>query len=197
MKIIRLIALIGSFLCLPVKAQDLVIVGDAYHPPYAYLEDNHVKGIYADIIRETIALMPDYTPKIELYPWKRALKRVQQNDAHALFPPYYFPDKRPYLSLYSDPILVEEAVVFCNKHAFAKQNLDIPIHSQWETELSVMRFVVSRGVQMGGDKFWQNVKKGVIKVIEVEGPKAALNMLARGRADCHMVIPPKINGPQK
>lgn len=187
-----------TILCLlatRVNASDrthLVIAGDSNHPPYSYVEDGVNKGIYVDIITSALGEMEPYSYTIKLFPWKRALSVAQSGRVQALFPPHYFPEKRPYLSHYSKPILKEYVSVYCHQDALSRKGIHLAQNSseqqiiQWPEQLFGANFAISRGVKMGGSDFWQAVDDGKIAIIETNGVKDAIRMMLAKRVDCHI-----------
>ena len=65
------------------------IVTDDDYPPYSYVEDGHLKGLYIDLIsRASKLLLPEYEVSLEAMPWKRALMKLEQGEEFAILPPY-------------------------------------------------------------------------------------------------------------
>lgn len=170
----------------------LVIAGDSNHPPYSYVEDGINKGIYVDIITSALGQVESYSYTIKLFPWKRALSVAQSGRGHALFPPHYFPEKRPYLSHYSKPILKEYVSVYCHQDALSHKGIHLAQNNseqqttKWPEPLFGANFAISRGVKMGGADFWQAVDDGKISIIETNGVKDAIRMMLAKRVDCHI-----------
>ena len=52
-------------------ATPLVIYGDDDYPPYSYVENGQLKGIYTQIVREAVQAMPQYAVQLRPVPWKR------------------------------------------------------------------------------------------------------------------------------
>ncbi|WP_375749603.1 substrate-binding periplasmic protein [Vibrio sp. HN007] len=164
----------------------VLIVGDSQHPPFSYIEDGENKGIYTEIVQQTLNRMNHTAVSIELYPWKRSLAMVERGNAQAIFPPHYFPGKRPFLIDYSVPMMTEYASVFCNKRSLSQKGIELNGNQIWPEDFFDASFVLSRGVKMGGDAFWAGVENKTISAEEVNGPENALNMVLTGRKDCHI-----------
>lgn len=186
--LLHLVLAISLLFTFPARSADtILIVGDSQHPPFSYLDNGEPKGIYTDIMRMALDKMqPQDKVIIELYPWKRAIDMVRSGRAKAIFPPHYFPQKRPYLSLYSQPLMVEYASVFCNRATLADKGIALSDSLRWPDDLMQAKFVLSRGVKMGGDQFWHAVEQRQIDVTEVNGPRNAIKMIVNGRRDCHI-----------
>ncbi|KJY84037.1 ABC transporter substrate-binding protein [Vibrio galatheae] len=159
----------------------VTVYGDDAYPPYSYLENGEQKGIYPEILRAVFAKMPDYVVTITLLPWRRGLKMLEVGEGFALFPPYYYSDKRAYISPYSDPILEEEVVVYCNPNKVASRKL-----SQWPDGYFGLTIGINEGYALGGDAFWAAVTQGDIFVKEAKGTKSSLINLYKNRVDCYI-----------
>ena len=71
------------------KQQEVIIVADDSYPPYSYVENNELRGIYIDLINLAAQrLAKDYKIKFVAMPWKRALQEVKLGNAFAVIPPY-------------------------------------------------------------------------------------------------------------
>ncbi|MDG3085098.1 transporter substrate-binding domain-containing protein [Vibrio hannami] len=170
----------------PYGYSKILIVGDSQHPPFSYLENGENKGIYTEIVQQTLSRMSDSSAVIELYPWKRSLSMVERGEAQAIFPPHYFPEMRPYLIDYSAAMMTEYASVFCNADILEEKGVSSDKGSTWPSDYRQLSFALSRGVKMGGDEFWSAVETRTISAEEVNGPENALNMVLTGRKDCHI-----------
>ncbi|WP_252724477.1 substrate-binding periplasmic protein [Vibrio hepatarius] len=162
----------------PVK---VLVYGDDAYPPYSYVENGISKGIYSDILRRVFKDMPGYQIKIVPIPWKRGLKMLKSGRGFALFPPYYYADKRFYISPYSTPILNEEVVVFCNNASVKDRPL-----SKWPADYLGLTIGVNEAFSLGGNEFWNAVKAGKITVSEAKGSRPSLIKLYENKIDCYM-----------
>ena len=88
------------------------IYADDAYPPYAYVEDGKLTGIYTVVLKKIFQKMPDYNVEFKAIPWKRGLSLIEQGDIFALYPPYERPKERPYMQ-YDMAILDEALVVYC------------------------------------------------------------------------------------
>jgi len=107
-------------------SQKVVIIGDENYPPYSYLEQEVAKGVYVDILKAVFARLPKYQVTFSMMPWKRGLTYIKQAKRLAIFPPYYWPQSRPYMKAYSEPILLEQVVVTCNQAVLNQQRNNWP-----------------------------------------------------------------------
>jgi len=120
-------------------ATPLVIYGDDDYPPYSYVENGQLKGIYTEIVREATQAMPQYAVQLRPVPWKRGLLMLQTGEAFALYPPYSWRSERPYVR-YSVPLLMEQLVVLCSQDVLAKRAL-----RQWPADYGGLHIGVNAG----------------------------------------------------
>lgn len=157
----------------------LAILGDDNYPPYSYLDKNgNKKGIYVRILSEAFKNIKGFDIEIQLLPWKRGLKQMQSAQSFALFPPYYRPVKRPFLT-YSAPILRETTAVFCIPKAVSSQgNYSYP----WD--FKGLKFLENDGFSLHTDEFIRLRENGEIKVEYAASTRMNLQKLLHGRGDC-------------
>jgi polar amino acid transport system substrate-binding protein len=98
------------------EIQKVTILSDDSYPPYSFLDNGVLKGIYVDIIIESAKLISSkYDVSVVAVPWKRGLLEVKEGRAFAILPPYKHIKKRPYMWPYSQAIMTEEIVAYCHK----------------------------------------------------------------------------------
>ncbi|CAM2865531.1 ABC transporter substrate-binding protein [Vibrio neptunius] len=159
----------------------VVVYGDDSYPPYSYGEDGVAKGIYSDILRRVFEQMPDYDIELVPVPWKRGLKMLKVGQGFALYPPYYYSDRRRYISPYSKPILDEEVVVFCHPDRIKERAL-----TQWPQDYLGLTVGVNEAFALGGQTFWDAVKSGDITLLEAKGNRPNIINLYEKKTDCYM-----------
>ncbi len=103
-----LLAVIGSIFASPIK-----IVTSPW-PPYEYNDNGQLKGTDVDIIREAFSRM-GIPAKIEMYPWSRCLKMVQNGEAEAIFTLSKNEKREKFLIYPKEVINYSENVFFYNK----------------------------------------------------------------------------------
>lgn len=155
--------------------------GDNAYAPYSYEERNQAKGIYVDILSAVFEEMEGYNVKIVPIPWKRGLKLLKLGKGFALFPPYYYADKRPYISPYSDPILDEEVVVYCHPDSVQGRPLQ-----RWPKDYLGLSIAINEAFELGGSEFWSFVKQGKIQLKEEKGNRLSLMSLHNRQSDCYL-----------
>lgn len=158
----------------------ITIYGDDGYPPYSFEEHGELKGLYPRIIRQALDKMPEYRVQLLPIPWKRGLLKLETGEAFALFPPYLRPDERPYVS-YSDAILEEQVVVFCNQIVLSKGTL-----LAWPADYTGLRIGINAGFLSGGKPFEQAVKQGKLSEVPARSSRNNLLKLLMGRIDCYL-----------
>ena len=181
--------LMHAVLCLSVLAaacaraqapQPVVIYGDDDYPPYSYVEQGQLKGIYTEIVREALQAMPQYQAQLRPVPWKRGVLMLQTGEAFALYPPYSWRSERPYVR-YSVPLLMEQLVVFCNAEVMAKRALQ-----QWPADYGGLHIGVNAGFLLGDAGQMAALRAGKVVLDPAKGTRTNLLKLMRGRIDCYV-----------
>jgi polar amino acid transport system substrate-binding protein len=161
-------------------ATPLVIYGDDDYPPYSYVENGQLKGIYTEIVREAVQSMPQYAVQLRPVPWKRGLLMLQTGEAFALYPPYSWRSERPYVR-YSVPLLMEQLVVLCSQDVLAKRAL-----RQWPADYGGLHIGVNAGFLLGDAKQTAALQAANIVFDTAKGTRTNLLKLMRGRIDCYV-----------
>ena len=183
---IRLMATLFLFVCsLPAIAKttvpiDITIIGDRDYAPYSYEENGIAKGLYVDILQEVFKRLGNYNVTFKMLPWKRGLAMVEIGEQLAIFPPYYRPKKRPYISKYSEPIYVEKVLPICIKGVLKNKN------PQWPSDYKGLAIGTNRGFLAPGKAFFEMAAKGELKLVETQNSYTALRMLMLNRIDCYV-----------
>jgi len=159
----------------------VVVLGDSGYPPYSYVHNGKPSGIYVDILQAVFKTMPQYQVEIRLLPWKRGLKMLEVGEGFALFPPYYYPDQRLYISPYSSPILTEEVAVFCSSNIAEKRTL-----ASWPNDYLGLTIGINESFSLGGREFWQAVKNGEIRIKEAQTNRDNILNLYNNMTDCYI-----------
>ena len=154
----------------------ITLVGDDAYPPYSFKDKGKVTGIYADIIQHALDEMKD-TSRISAMPWKRGLSGLETKSIDALFPPYYRPKQRPYMS-YSTDILNETLVIVCNSKASGRLN-------SFPEDYKGISLGKNAGFAPGED-VEKAVKSKMITLHEAKGMTANLKKLIKNRIDCYV-----------
>lgn len=163
------------------KPISVTIFTDDSYPPYSYAENGQAMGIYPDIVRSADTLMAEFEIVLQPTPWRRGLKLLEAGRIFALLPPYYYPNKRPYIQPYSDPILDEEVVVFCQNKWLNRKNL-----TEWPKDFYGLKIGINDGFSVGGQAFWQAVNEKKFTVETANSNRVNLLKLRGDRIDCYI-----------
>jgi len=155
------------------EEQNVKIFCDNNYPPYSFVENGKVTGIYTDIFLKAFSKMQGYEITITPIPWKRGLALMEQGKGFALYPPYYRPKLRPFMD-YAVPVLDEGLDVLCTEEV-AKKNL-----KNWPDDFSGMRIGINAGFSIP-----ENEKAKALNIIieEAKDNRSNLLKLASGRLD--------------
>lgn len=162
----------------PIKIK---IVSDDNYTPYSYAKKKQAKGIYYDILNIIIKKMHNYKVEIVPMPWKRSLNQVKEGDAFAIYPPYYYPNKRPYIKFFSLPILQEEVIVVCRPGVLSNKK-----NPKWPKDYYGLTIGNNAGFIVAGDDFYKAVKQRKIFMLEAKSTKLNIIKLHRKHIDCYI-----------
>ena len=178
-------ALLASLAASSARADPISVslVTDDNHFPYAYLDQGKPAGLYVKIVETIAARMPAYAVRITALPWNRALHQTETGEASGIFPPHRFPAMRPYLDLYSDPIMAETPVLQCNDVALAAHGIDRR-RAVWPAGYAGAAIATAMGTHMGGEELRKIFADNRITVASTGGIIENLRTLAHGRVDC-------------
>lgn len=178
----RLALALAAALCTAAAAAptEVVIYADDGYPPYSYGENGEAMGLYSEILQKVFVRMPQYRVTLVPVPWKRGLRLLESGQGFALYPPYYRPEERPYIR-YSEPILDEQVVVFCNKFTTAGREL-----KNWPDDYLGLTIGTNAGFLLGGKEFDRYVAAGkIFRDAGASSHGSVLKMLS-GRNDCYI-----------
>jgi polar amino acid transport system substrate-binding protein len=139
-----------------------------------------MKGIYTAIIRQAVKKMPGYQVELQPVPWKRGLVKLETGESFALYPPYLRPAERPYMA-YSDAILAEQLVVYCNRPVTAQRAL-----KNWPADYYGLRIGLNAGFLSGGAAFDEAARAGRLSALPARNSRLNLLKLLKGRIDCYL-----------
>lgn len=172
--------------CLPtmLKAQDSFIVhilADDEYPPYSYVENGKLTGIYVELVKKAALLLkPTYHIKLVPMPWRRALALIENGEAFAILPPYKHLELRPYIFPYSIPLFEEHVVVYCHR----RFNLTAFFNN--ETKKRPVNLGINSGYMILNDKYLAAVDDNRIILRENKSTSANIKKLIKGRIDCYV-----------
>ena len=163
------------------ESQEIRILVDDDYPPYSYVENGKVKGVYIDFIRQVSReLAPNYHIRFLPLPWKRALMLVEQGKEFAILPPYRHTSTRPFISHYSERIGLEEVVVLCHKNVrlgdyFSKSKVSKPLS-----------LGINAGYILLNDAYQKAVTRGAILLESNKSTEHNVEKLLKRRIDCYI-----------
>ena len=169
-----------SLVTLATQKHTVTIYGDASYRPYSWEENGVFKGVYIDVLTQVFDKMDDYHVDLVAAPWERGLNLLNTGKAFALFPPYYYPNRRPYIEPYSAPIFTEKTILVCNK------SVDSFNRKRWPEDYFGLTIGQSSGYLLGGDAFLDAVKNKKIYMSESLRAEQNLLMVGTGRIDCYV-----------
>nr|WP_275442998.1 transporter substrate-binding domain-containing protein [Pseudoalteromonas sp. OOF1S-7] len=182
--IIHILFICGVFAAFIVRATSPVpvtILADDSYPPYSYVQDGKLVGIYPTLIQEAAKLIKEeYLVELRPIPWKRGVAALENGEAFALMPPYIHRDTRPFIWPYSVALKQEEVVAFCNP-GVTLQHIE-----QRDNELPPINIGLNAGFLILDEVLKQARKAGRIIVWENKNTRANIVKLYKKRVDCYI-----------
>jgi len=158
------------------------------YPPYEYLENDTLKGIAVDLVKEVFQRM-NQPVDIELLLWDEALEKIKKGTADGIFTIYKTPDREEYTN-FSAEILIPQIVSL-----FVLQDSNINFNGDL-SELGDHRFGIVNEVSYGS-MMDQAIDEGIINNLErfdtgEENMEALLNgdieILVSNKYGAHFII---------
>ncbi len=184
----RIIGLLAWSLlyCQALKANEIpevTILTDDSYPPYSYVENSRLKGIYVDMVLAAADLMKNkYKIKLIAVPWQRALMEVKDGNVLAILPPYQRVTERHYIWPYSVPLMSETVVAYCHQ--------GINVYDYFGASAIPVSTALNIGINAGymilGEKIAAAVADNKIVVWENKSTRANLLKLELKRIDCYV-----------
>lgn len=157
-----------------VFSQSLSLVTLEY-PPYIYEVRNEVKGMAVDIIREVFKRM-DIVVDIKVFPWLRALKKIELGEADAVFTVYKTDERMIYID-YSNEVVIQQIVSL-----FVRSDSEI-VFSGNVNDLAEYKIGVVRGVSYGTVIDVAVESKQLKNIFITESGDKSFSFLLANRAD--------------
>lgn len=170
--------------CSTAKAETTVIniLVDDNYPPYSYVHNAQLKGVYVDLVREAAkTLLPEYIVRLEPMPWKRALVKIEQGEVFGILPPYIHFEERPYIGAYSSPLYTEKVVVICQKETNLAQAFKPSVSQEMPIALGL-----NSGYLVLNEKYKAAVERQSITLYPNKSTEANLLKLVLGRIHCYV-----------
>lgn len=186
MKLLMLLVFFTLFLSLHTYAngvQRVTILADDSYPPYSFVENGELKGIYVDIIATAATLLASkYDVKIVSIPWKRGLLEIQEGREFAILPPYKHLVKRPYIWPYSLPIMTENVMAYCHKDISLSNYLNQSAVNTYPP----LNIGINAGYLILNNELQQAEKNRNIIIRENKSTLANIMKLYSRRVDCYL-----------
>ncbi|MEH6461328.1 substrate-binding periplasmic protein [Chitinimonas sp. JJ19] len=160
------------------QAAPIVLYADEAFPPYSYVEQGRLKGIYVDQVRAAVARLKQYQVELRPIPWERGLAELAQGRIFGLFASYRR-SERAYIKHYSAPLQLEHVAVFCRQQVLQSPRTD------WPRDYGDLRIGINQGFAMS-DVFVQARQSGAIRVTQFKGNEENLLALAAGKTHCYV-----------
>ena len=174
------VALVSSVVFSKTPIQIEILTDDDY-PPYSFVDQGQLKGIYIDLVEQAITLLPDdYEVKIVPMPWKRALRNIENGEDFAVLPPYNHSGSRTYINPYSIPLAVESVVTYC--HISVDLNA---VFTASQAMAEPVRIGINAGYIVLDDKYQEAIDNKRVILQENKSTEANLMKLVKGRIDCY------------
>ncbi|WP_275405843.1 ABC transporter substrate-binding protein [Desulfovibrio sp. JC022] len=148
------------------------VFGDDAYAPYCFMQNGTFDGIYVRILEKAFSRMKGYEITIIPVPYKRLLLGLENGKIFAAFPPYQWPKERPWIDIYSAPILEEDYSIFC-----AEGFLDKP-RPNWPEDYANLTIGINDGfIVPDADK---------LKTEDASSNEKNIKKLLAGRIDCYV-----------
>lgn len=154
------------------------IYGDDGYAPYAFAKKGNMEGIYTEVIKQADQKMAGYNIVLKPIPWKRGLSFLESGKIAFLYPPYYRPEQRPYMT-YSTDILDEKLALFCRTDLVDKGLNKFPDDFKGLSIAKILGFSPGKAID-------DAAAAGTIKVVEIKASGTILNRLSKGKIDCYI-----------
>ncbi len=167
----------------PTEVTRVTILVDDSYPPYSYVENGELKGVYIEIVRATAKLISaKYQIKLVAVPWRRGLVEIEEGREFAILPPYKHIEERSYMWPYSLPIMTESVVAYCNKGIRLQEYL-----RQANTKnIRPISIGINAGYLILNEELQQAVNMNHIVIQENKSTSANIMKLYLGRIDCYL-----------
>ncbi len=158
---------------------NLTIYVDNSYPPFSYVQDGVLKGIYPALLKEIRQAEGALAFEVSPINWQAGKNKLRNSAAAAILGVYYEVQGHEFLKSYSVPVYTEEVVLIC-----AKDRVDASV-SQWPQD-----FKGKLVANVAGYNGWlrNNVRSDentqFVNFLEVPDTGTALKMVVKGRLDC-------------
>lgn len=139
------------------KAQTPLDILTLEFPPYAYTENDEIKGFAVELVREAFDRM-DVAMEIRILPWARSIRYLQDGDADGLFAMIKTDERETFADYPENPLVYE------NRSFFAHTDSDITFDGNLQG-FKDYRIGDVHGFSHG-EKYDNAVKEGILSNID-------------------------------
>lgn len=163
--------------------QKVIILADDGYPPYSFVENGQLKGIYVELVQEAAKkVQQKYHIELIATPWKRALMKIEDGNELAILPPYKHLKERPYMWPYSVALMNETVSAFCHKSVDIKAYLN----TFDQLQSPPLNIGINAGYIMFTEDILAAISRGNIVVWENKSTDANIIKLHSKRVDCYL-----------
>jgi len=105
-------------------SKTIFLVGEQNFTPISFEKNGQIVGINVEIIRKVFQRM-GMTVKLELMPWERCKKMVEDGTADGFFSPFKTPEREKLYHFTGEPLMIEKNVLVVTKDSNIRFNGDI------------------------------------------------------------------------
>lgn len=158
----------------------VMIYGEEGNPPFSFTKNGKPSGIYTRVLQTAFLQMDRFDVEIQLVPWKRALDATEAGTILAMYPPYLSnAEKRPFIDLYSIPLLDENVVLICHDPTLGNPE------NKWPDDYENTLIGINAGY--GGGPLWDSLlEQNFISAYSAPNTEQNLTMLSTKRIDCFL-----------
>lgn len=167
--------------------QKQIINSAAIWPPFHYVEDNETKGLYRDILHELIEVEMGLSLLFRLRPWKRAQAEVKNGSADLLIT---IPtvERQGYALISKQPVFQFYFGLYTYRdHPKLNEIMQV------KTLQDIIDLDLVAVTNLGNGWHKENIEDKGIRTYVVPSDQNIASVLARGRADIMIDVPPSMN----
>lgn len=163
-----------------VETKSPVVYVDDSYPPFSYLKDSQLKGIYPDILMQIKARNPDLQFIVEPVHWLNGKSKLINGEGSTMLGFYYNVVGHEFIEKYSPAVVTEKVVLVCGQEDNVQPEL-----KQWPQEFTgklVANVEGYNGWLRNQVRSEKNTK--YVNFFEVPDTFIALKMVVKGKVDC-------------
>lgn len=138
----------------------IVLYSEAGQRPQSYEENGMPRGAYIENLQRIVKRIPEFKVQIRFASWARAVEEAKHGNSAGVLGVYYRPKERPFLN-HSKAFYTEDVAVHCNRDSVEGRTFQT-----YPDDFDGLKFGNQRGYLAPGQRFFQLVKEGRIKLVE-------------------------------